>query len=81
MMIRNKVNFAIFICFIVSIGNVNGWRTFWKGRRDGGNLIPPHMNLTRNQLPPDRWFDQKLDHFTENNDAIWKQVSSNDLKN
>lgn len=57
--------------------NVCSWRTFWKGRRDGGNLIAPPINVSTDQLPPDQWFDQKLDHFTESNNGLWKQVNNN----
>lgn len=74
-MVWFKVNFLIFVFFVISFGKTYGWRTFWKGHRDGGNLIPPHTTLDRDQLPPDQWFDQQLDHFNKNNDEIWKQVS------
>lgn len=81
-MLPHKVYFLGLIFSLIFIKNAHGWRLFWKGRRSGGNLIPPHMNLTHNQLPPDQWFDQKLDHLDESNNAIWKQVSKlNEMKN
>lgn len=65
--------FILLICVIL-LENAYGWHTFWKGHRKGGNLIAPHSNLSRNALPPDQWFDQKLDHFTSTNNQLWKQV-------
>lgn len=62
---------------LLFLDNAWSWRTFWKGRRDGGNLITPSINVSAEQLPPDQWFDQKLDHFTESNNVLWKQVSNN----
>lgn len=62
---------------LISLGNVWCWRVFWKGRRDGGNLIAPPVNVTAEELPPDQWFDQKLDHFDESNNELWKQVNNN----
>lgn len=73
----NRILIAFIICFFVSIEEINGWRTFWKGRRNGGNLIPPHSHLLRHELPADQWFEQKLDHFNENNNSTWKQVRIN----
>lgn len=73
-MVRSKIFFAFLICFFVSVAEIEGWRTFWKGRRKGGNLAAPHSNLLREELPPDQWFDQKLDHFNGNNHLTWKQV-------
>lgn len=61
---------------ILTLENVHGWRIFWKGRLDGGNLANPHVNLRREQLPPDQWFDQKLDHFDDSNTELWKQVNA-----
>lgn len=74
MLLKRKDLFFILLTFLVSLENVRGWRMFWKGRRSGGNLIAPHVNVTRNELPPDQWFDQKLDHFNDNNNELWKQV-------
>lgn len=72
-------NAAIFSVILLSfiISDVSGWRTFWKGRRSGGNLVHPEVNVTKNELPPDQWFEQKLDHFNESNKETWKQVSVN----
>lgn len=72
-MVRNKIFFAYLICFFVSVAEIEGWRTFWKGRRKGGNL-QQHSHLLRDKLPQDQWFDQKLDHFNENNHLTWNQV-------
>lgn len=66
--------FILLIAFI-SLECIDGKRFFWKGRRDGGNLMPPPVNVSKELLPPDLWFDQKLDHFDANNNAQWKQVS------
>lgn len=62
---------------LISLESVWGWRVFWKGRRDGGNLITPPINVSAAELPPDQWFDQKLDHFNESNNELWKQVNNN----
>lgn len=73
MLLKRKKLFVLLI-FLVTLENARGWRMFWKGRRSGGNLIAPHVNDTHNELPPDQWFDQKLDHFGDNNSELWKQV-------
>lgn len=65
--------FALFVIFIIALDDVHGWRTFWKGRRDGGNLLNPAISAKTN-LPPDEWFSQKLDHFDNNSAAKWAQV-------
>lgn len=70
----NNTTFALFIIFIVLIENANCWRTFWKGRKSGGNVLHPHLNETDINLPPDQWFSQKLDQFDEKNEATWNQV-------
>lgn len=72
-MVRNKEYFFILLFLCISFGNVFCWKTFWKGRRSGGNLVAPHANVS--ELPPDQWFDQKLDHFDNSNNIQWKQVS------
>lgn len=65
---------AVIICGI-SIENALGWRTFWKGRRNDGNLhIDQQVSFQRNS-PPAEWFDQKLDHFDQSNNELWKQVN------
>lgn len=73
-MVRSKIFFAFLIGFFVSVAEIEGWRTFWKGRRTGGNLAAPHSHLLPQELPPDQWFDQKLDHFNDNDPLTWKQV-------
>lgn len=74
--IERKMKLIVLLIFAISLENVYGWRTFWKGHRRGGNLIAPHGNLSRAHLPPDQWFDQKLDHFTPTNNELWKQVTA-----
>lgn len=69
-----KLCFFVLIFFVISLESTHGWRSFWKGRRFDGNLIPPPANVSREHLPPDQWIDQKLDHFNESNTAVWKQV-------
>lgn len=76
MAMKGKNILLIFLIFVFSIENAYGWRTFWKGRRNGGNLVAPHEYITRGQLPPDQWFDQKLDHFSDSNNKHWKQVKA-----
>lgn len=73
-MLLNGLNVLILVILLISVENANGWRFFSKGHRKGGNLISPHQNVSREQLPPDQWFDQKLDHFSDNNNELWKQV-------
>lgn len=73
-MVRNEIFFAFLIFCFVAVSEIEGWRTFWKGRRNGGNLAAPYSHLLRHELPPDQWFDQKLDHFSENDQLTWKQV-------
>lgn len=74
-MISKNVIFVVFVIFLISLENANGWRTFWKGRRRDGNLMHPHVNETKYQLPEDEWFEQKLDHFNDSSTTTWKQVS------
>lgn len=64
------------VLLIFCLQNVHGWRTFWKGHRRDGNLMHPPVNVTKDELPPDQWFTQKLDHFNESSVVSWKQVSS-----
>lgn len=73
MLLKGMNNF-ILVIFLISLENANAWKLFSKGHRSGGNLIAPHKNVSREQLPPDQWFDQKLDHFSDNNNELWKQV-------
>lgn len=73
-MTGKSVVFVSFIILSILLENIHGWRTFWKGRRSGGNLVHPHVNVSQYQLPPDEWFEQRLDHFNESNKATWKQV-------
>lgn len=70
----NEMKVLVFCIFLISLENAFGWRIFWKGHRKGGNLIAPHVNVSREELPPDQWFDQKLDHFGDSNNELWKQV-------
>lgn len=79
-MILNGTNIllVVIIC-ATSIENALGWRTFWKGRRRDGNLHIDSAHQIALQkgysLPPDQWFDQKLDHFDQSNNKLWKQVN------
>lgn len=73
-MLLKAVNVFVLLVFLISLENACAWKVFSKGHRSGGNLIPPHENVSREQLPPDQWFDQKLDHFSDNNNELWKQV-------
>lgn len=65
--------FLVVLCFMP----ISAWRTFWKGRKFGGNLGHPTdskgilMNDGENE---DLWFVQKLDHFEPMNTKTWKQV-------
>lgn len=71
------VKYAIVVCLICSlflVENANAWRKFWKGRRDGGNLLSPTVNVALSDLPPEQWITQKLDHFNESNNGVWQQV-------
>lgn len=38
-------------------------------------LSPPQVNEGV-QLPPDQWFEQKLDHFDPTNKKTWLQVNN-----
>lgn len=73
---RNNTTLALLIILIVLFENANCWRTFWKGRKSGGNVLHPHLNQTDVILPPDQWFTQKLDQFDGENPATWKQVQN-----
>lgn len=73
---RNNATFALLIICIVLFENANCWRTFWKGRKSGGNVLYPHLNRTDINLPPDQWLTQKLDQFDAENPATWKQVQN-----
>lgn len=53
------------------------WRTFWKGRRYGGNIGHPvdSKGLLRDADDnEDLWFTQNLNHFDPMNLQTWKQV-------
>lgn len=70
---------AVFLCLVIfafSLENAGAWRTFWKGRRRDGNLKHPPVDHIGFTLPPDEWFEQKLDHLDESNEATWKQVGT-----
>lgn len=74
-MALKTVNFLTILLICAALfDNALGWRTFWKGRRSGGNLVAPHTRTF--SLPPDQWFHQKLDHFDQSNNALWKQVNA-----
>lgn len=64
----------LFLLIILSsYHSTNGWRHFWKGRRDGGNLGNPSSVKLEKPLPADEWFTQNLDHFNPTNKETWKQ--------
>lgn len=73
-MVLKHMDLFILLIFSISLENAYGWRVFSKGHRSGGNLIAPFKNVSREQLPPDQWFHQKLDHFDDSNNELWKQV-------
>lgn len=52
------------------------WRSFWKGRRYGGNIGHPSdsKGFLRSEDNEDLWFTQKLDHSDPMNVQTWKQV-------
>lgn len=72
-MINKYVTFILLPILLIALDDVHGWRTFWKGRRDGGNLLSPPVEVGA-KLPPDQWFAQKLDHFDNNSASKWLQV-------
>lgn len=65
---RPLVYFAV--TFLLFHSDVNAWKHFWRGK-----WIQRHtQNLENEKLPPDQWFEQKLDHFDILNQKSWKQV-------
>lgn len=66
--------------FVISINSAVSWRSFWKGRKSGGNLGHPdkfHFNHNLKESDDsseDKWFEQKLDHFDPRSDKTWQQV-------
>lgn len=66
----------VVVC-LISIDSTVSWRTFWKGRRVGGNVGHPekfHRIESSADDSEDRWFDQIFDHFDPRNNLKWKQV-------
>lgn len=66
----------IFVAVLLVTDTALGWRSFWKGRRVGGNVGHPsdfHGSL-ESDGSEDLWFEQKLDHFEPLSDKTWNQV-------
>jgi len=76
-MVSNKnLGFTLLsISVIILLGEVEGWKTFFRGRGRGGMLGSPKAapNIT---VPPAEWFVQQLDHFSPTIPRTWEQVSS-----
>jgi len=76
-MVSNKnLGFTVLsISVIILLGEVEGWKTFFRGRGRGGMLGSPKAapNIT---VPPAEWFVQQLDHFNPTIPRTWEQVSS-----
>lgn len=64
----------LFCAILLNLQGALSWRHFWKGRRHHGNLGDPAPARLLNELPPDQWFVQNLDHFDATNNQTWKQV-------
>lgn len=75
MELRKYLGFGV--TFFAIIQSTFGFRTFWKGRRTGGNLGGASRfsgtSAEKIILPPDEWFEQMLDHFNPTNVRTWKQ--------
>lgn len=69
---RLLVYFAV--TFLLCHSDANAWKHFWRGKW----IQRQHtQNLEGEKLPPDQWFEQKLDHFDILNQNSWKQVIKN----
>ncbi|XP_069679162.1 putative serine protease F56F10.1 [Periplaneta americana] len=73
-MIRGRrLNFALITILVIILScEVDGWKRFFRGRRQDGMLGKPRTppNIT---LPPDEWFVQQLDHFNPTDFRTWNQ--------
>ena len=63
------VSFFLLLGFL-SIGSSLNFR---QGRYKGGFIRPPKHD-GKSALPPDQWFEQKLDHFNPQDLRTWQQV-------
>lgn len=61
---------TFFVCLLVIYSPCDSF--YRKGRKHKGLGSPFVENFVK--LPPDEWFDQKLDHFDPMNNVTWKQV-------
>ena len=57
----------VFIFFFL-VNDALAWKRFWRGK---WRAKPEPLSF---KVPPDQWFDQKLDHFNIINIQTWKQV-------
>lgn len=75
---KSALLFLFSVIFLASLCEPTyGWRSFWKGRRFGGNVGHPtdSKGLLSSDENEDLWFVQKLDHFEPMNTKTWKQVT------
>ncbi|XP_049538730.1 putative serine protease F56F10.1 [Anopheles darlingi] len=77
----------VFIFALFTLGEVNGLRSFWRGKRFHPDA--PSRTVTRTKVDgasealvgqqlhieetPDQWFEQILDHNDPTNEATWQQ--------
>lgn len=64
------------VVFLVCLTTCFGWRIFHRGRGVGGNLGSPASLLKDADNITEKWFTQKLDHFTPGDNRRWEQVSN-----
>lgn len=77
MTLNNKMNagvlLSIFLFCAINVIEIECWKIFNKGRVRGGMFGGPKFEEAVD-LPPDEWFEQRLDHYDPSEIRTWNQV-------
>lgn len=64
---------TLFLAFVLSLSVNAGIPKILRGRPKGGMLGVPKWHGKKEELPPDMWLKQKLDHFNDADTSYWEQ--------
>jgi hypothetical protein len=71
---RRITCWCLVVTVLLLVNHAEAWKHFWRGKWFKRNV---ELSSSNTNLPPDQWFDQKLDHFDVVNLNTWKQVIRN----
>ena len=73
--VSNMLAVTFFLIISLSLSVDGGIPKILRGRPKGGMLGAPKWHGKTEDLPPEMWLMQKLDHFNDADTNYWKQVS------